>query len=145
MATFNSTEYAAIATLGVMGMSRDHNAKVKRFPFNVTILATFGAAPVLRLTKIPLGAKHPFVYYETNGLSASAGVGLTVSIGDSDAVARLMVALDSSAAVQKLGVAAAGAGYEYTAETTIIATVNTGKTPVTDQKIWGFIEVCIGD
>lgn len=143
MANFSGVEYTALnATAGKMGDARDGGAKVRRFPFTWVVPTTPGTGPTVNLCKIPAGAKHPVVYYETDGLSASAGVALNVRIGDSGDDDRYMADVDSDlAATSGPKIVAAGQAYAFTQDTIIVATITAGKTPVATKKIWGWIDV----
>lgn len=139
MANFKSTEETARATAGVLADKRYGVSIPKLLPFNWTVPASPGAAPTVNLATAPAGFKPRSVFYSTNGLSASGGVGLNVRIGDAGDDDRLMADVDSDAAVVSHNLAAAGYDYEYTADTVIVATVTAGKTPVAGQKISGYI------
>lgn len=98
-----------------------------------------GAAPAPKVAKVPAGFKPMFVSLNTDGLSASAGVALTASLGDSDDADRLVAAQDFDAAALYNGLKLSGANYEYAVDTDILLTINTGKTPVAGQSVWGVI------
>jgi len=142
MTLYNSVQYAAMATLGVMGDGRDHNAKAKMFPFDWVAVATSG--PTINLCLVPKGFKPKLVYYQCEALSIS-DLGLNVRIGDAgDGVLtadddRLMADQDSDVAATFVGLAIAAANVEYSADTPIVATITSGKTPVVSRKITGFI------
>lgn len=153
MTLYNSVQYAAMATLGVFGDGRDHNTKAKLFPFDWAAVATAG--PTVNLCQVPKGFKPKLLYFQCEALSASGGVGLNVRIGDGgDGVLtadddRLMADLDCDAAhvpgdttaanLPFCGLALTGANIEYSADTLIVATITSGKTPVAGKKITGFI------
>ena len=140
MSTFSDNYSTAVATLGTLGDSRDGKQVLMCIPFYLVVPSTPGTAPVFNLgDKVPAGFKPRLVVALTDGLSASGGVGLTLAIGDAGSAARLMSAQDFDAAASFIGLDAAGYDYEYTADTQIIGTVNSSKTPVTGQHVFGFI------
>jgi hypothetical protein len=141
MALTQSTEYAALfpSAKGTLADKRYGASVPCCVPFNVTIPTSPGAGPVISLNKVPAGFKPRAVFFSTNGLSASAAVGLSLSIGDAASVARLMVATDVDAALDQYKLAPAGYDYEYTVETVITATITSGKTPAAAAKFSGFI------
>lgn len=145
MSTYQSVEYLAQLTKGVLADGRDANSKMKIFKFKWVVPTTPGAAPYIELCKVPRGFKPCFVNFQCEALSASAGVGLNARIGDAGDgtnVAdddRLMQDVDSDTANSSNGLALAGSGFEYLAETVIGVTVTAGKTPVAAKTIWGYI------
>lgn len=147
MSNYNSVEYAARLTLGVEADGRDADSKMKVFPFHWVVPTSPGSAPTINLCKVPKGFKPRFVHYACEALSVSAGVNLLVRIGDagdgtnSANDARLMPDIDSDLAQNSafVGLALAGANFEYLADTIIVATVNSGKTPVAGKTIFGYI------
>lgn len=139
MALTQSTEAAARATLGTLGDTRGGKTVPQLVPFNITIPASPGSGPTVTLFTAPVGFKPRLVFFATDGLSASGGVGLSCEIGDADDTNRLLEAVDSDAATSAIGLAAAGFDYEYTAETDIILTMTSGKTPTQGQKVSGFV------
>lgn len=145
MANMDSTEFTALpAGAGTKGVLADHRQGLPTkvcLPFHLTIPTPSSAAPTLRLNVAPAGFRPTGIRFACEALSASAGVGLNVKIGDAGDTDRLMVDLDCDAAVDAVkNVAVDGQGYEYTAETAIIGTVTASKTPVQAKKIWGEIE-----
>ena|SRR3972149_618200 len=134
--------YSSIATdlqtAGKVVDARGLGGKMRIFPFDF-VFATAGAAPVLYMTKIPAGTKIWDLYIETDGLSASAGVALTINVGDAGDADRFKAAYDADAANAARGlVVATGFGYEYTADTWIVGAVASGKTPVDAKRLWGY-------
>ena len=127
-----------VQTAGKMVEARNLGGKMRVFPFSF-VFSTAGSAPVLYLTKIPAGTKIVDLYIETDGLSASAGVALTIDIGDSGDADRFKAAYDADAANAARGlVVSTGFMYAYTADTWIIGAVASGKTPVDTKKLWGY-------
>ena len=139
MALTQSTEVAAQASLGILGDTRYGKTVPMLIPFNITIPASPGTGPAPQICSVPAGFKPRLVFFSTNGLSASAAVGLNCRIGDSGDDDRLMADVDSDAATSSINLAAAGYDYEYTADTSIVLTMTSGKTPVAAQKLSGFI------
>lgn len=143
MANMDSVEFAASgAGSGTKGTLANRRGIVKKYsiPFHLVIANPSSAAPTLRLGVAPVGFRPAGVRFNCEALSASAGVGLNIQIGDTGDTDRLMADTDCDAAVAFNGnVPVAAYDYEYTAETQIIGTVTAAKTPVADKKIWGEI------
>ncbi len=143
MSTFNSIEYtdsgSGGGTLGVLRDKREGPGIFTVLPFNWLVPSSPGTAPVVNLNIAPAGFKPIAVIANSDGLSASAGVNCTFTVGDSGSAARLATAIDLDVAGSVLIFVAAGFNYEYTSDTAIIATFITGKTPVTGQHLNGAI------
>lgn len=144
MANQDSAEFVALGNAGgSLGILAPYGRGVPQkisLPFHLTVPNPSSSTPTFRLNKAPRGFKPVAVKFATDGLSASAGVGLTVQIGDAGDTDRLMVAVDSDLAIDQVkNVPLAGFDYEYTADTDIIGTVS-AHTPVAGKKVWGEIE-----
>jgi len=141
MATFNDNYATNVATLGTLGDARDGKNIAMIIPFYVVVPASPGTGTVFNLgDMVPAGFKPRFLFCATNGLSASATVNLTVTIGDAGDASRLMSAQDFDVTgAQFTGLDPKGYDYEYTSETQLIATCLAGKTPVTGQKMFGWL------
>ena len=137
MANIYSSLVSDLQTAGKMVDARNNGGKHRVFPFLFTF-SSAGAAPVLYMSYIPAGHKMTFLYIETDGLSASAGVGLTINIGDTGSATRFKSAYDADVANSAQGLAVGGFMYEYTVDTWILGAVASNKTPVDTKKLWGF-------
>lgn len=113
---------------------------IVRLPWELTVVSAAAASDTYNLCKIPAGATVVGAFATTNGLGASAGAGCTLAVGDSTTAARLIAATDFDASGAQAHLATAGMNYQYTAETTILATIGTG-TPVVGQVAHGFIDI----
>ena len=144
MANMDSVEFAAkgdgSGTKGIMADYRRGSPVKYSLPFHVLIPTPSSSTPVLRLNIAPKGFKPVAVKFACEALSTSAGVGCTMTIGDSGSAARLATTIDADTAVDQVkNVPVAGYDYEYTEDTAIIATVS-ATTPIAGKKIWGEIE-----
>lgn len=138
MADIYSALITNLQTAGKVVDARNSGGKMRVFPFSFTF-SSAGAAPVLYLAKIPAGTKIADLYIETDGLSASAGVALTIDIGDDGDADRFKAAYDADVANAARGVVVGtGFMYEYTVDTWIKGAVAAGKTPVDTKKLWGY-------
>lgn len=138
MGNVYSAEATSLQTAGVQVDARQMGGKMRVFPFSFTF-ASAGAAPVLYLTKVPAGTRIWDLYVETDGLSSSAGIGLTMDIGDAADPNRYKDDWDADVAVAARGVIiGTGWGYAYTADSWLLATVVAAKTPADGQKFWGY-------
>lgn len=145
MSNQDSAEYTALpsgaGTTGVFAPYHRGTPVKYAVPFHLTVPNPSSAAPTLRLNIMPKGFRPTGVRFACEALSASAGVGLNISLGDSGSVARIMAATDCDTAINYVGnVAVAAFDYEYTADTALIGTVTAGKTPIAGTKIWGEID-----
>ena len=143
MADTNSVEYALLpnggGTVGVVAPYSRVFPGLVAIPFHFITVAI--AAPRLVIGFAPKGFKPVFVAFSCEALSASAGVGLNIQIGDVGDTDRLMADTDCDAAVTYLGPCptVSGYDYEYTADTLIYGTVTAAKTPIVSKKISGLI------
>lgn len=138
MANIYSALITNLQTAGKVVDARNSGGKMRVFPFSFTF-ASAGAAPTLYMAKIPAGTKIVDLYIETDGLSASAGVALTINIGDAGDADRFKAAYDADVANAARGVIVdTGFMYEYTVDTWIIGAVAASKTPVDTKKLWGY-------
>lgn len=102
------------------------------------------ASSVIRLTRVPAGARIVGLIWASEDLSAGAA---TLDIGDSSDVDRLIAGLDVGTAALGYSLRAlrspstetpdVGIGYAYSSETWIQATVNTAS--LNTGKFWGFL------
>ena len=139
MAWTTTTEKDAHASVKVLADKRTGVHIPHILTFNATVPTSPGAGAVVGLGTVPAGFKPGGVFFSTNGLSASAGVGLTVVIGDAGDPDRLMASVDADAALDQFKLAPAGYDYEYTVDTALTMTMLSGKTAVAAQKVSGFI------
>lgn len=140
MADIYSDLITNLQTAGKVVDARNSGGKMRVFPFRF-VFASAGAAPTLYMAKIPAGTKIADLYIETDGLSASAGVALTIDIGDSGDADRFKAAYDADVANAARGVrVGTGLGFmhEYTVDTWIIGAVAASKTPVDTKVLWGY-------
>ena len=140
MADIYSSLATDLQTEGKLVDSRNLSGKARVFPFSF-LFSSAGAAPVLYMTKIPAGTKMVHLYIETDGLSASAGVALTIDIGDSGDADRFKAAYDADVANAAHGMRKGtnlGFMYEYTTDTWITGTVAASKTPADTKSLWGY-------
>lgn len=138
MSALNSTEYGHRTTLGVLAAAKEHGSHPRVFPFEVTLPAVAPTNPTLNLTTVPAGFRPELLVFQNEALSSSAGVGLTVDVGDSGDADRLAAAIDADAANAFVGLRIATTlGFVYSADTDIVATV-TG-TATASAKIKGYL------
>lgn len=148
MGNIYSTENTTLQTAGIMVPSRDLGGKARLYPFTFLFTSAAGSAPVLYMSKIHAGMKVWGLFLQTDGLSTSAGIGLTIKIGDSGDDDRFIAAFDadvaSTAFVQLRMGSGLGFGYAYTADTWILGTVAASKTPTAAKTLAGFF-ICSGN
>lgn len=115
--------------------ARDRYGRVVPIKIEATIVSAAATGDTYKLCVIPANASVVGLFCTSEALSVSAGVGLTVKIGDSGDDDRYMAASDFDA-VNGTGVlAAAGMNYRPTSDTIVILTI-TG-TPVVGRVIKG--------
>lgn len=102
--------------------------KARLYPFLFTF-STAGATPVLYMTRVPAGTTVWAIFIANTAMSASAGVGLNIDIGDADDTNRLYNDYDGDAANTGTlypTLITDGFGYRYAADTWLIGTVTAG-------------------
>lgn len=119
----DSVNYAAMFTNKYLVDARKLGGRVVPLPFELTIVSTSATGDTYKLTVIPANARVIGLECTTDGIGASAGAGITCSIGDSGAAARYMAATDFDASGAAGVLAIAGAGYTPTADTIVVATI----------------------
>src|SRR5215471_12023317 len=139
MALTLSNEATARAVLGVLADKRQLTGLIVAPQFSFTADAAAGAGPVVTIMKVPAGFKPLLVAFFTDGLSASAGVGLNVRIGDAGNNARLMADVDADLTASSISLATPALNYEFTADTPLILTMTAGKTPTAGKQCFGWI------
>lgn len=141
----DSTFYANYATnkYPVLDQSKGERARAVALPFEVTIPSPSTAADTYNLCVIPAYARVVGLDWATNGLSISAGVGCTISLGDAGSATRYLAATDMDAAAQGSTLAAAGQGYTPTSDTIVLAT-SAVAAPVVGQTLKGVLWVLPG-
>jgi hypothetical protein len=139
MALTQSNEVAARATLGILADKRQLTGLLVAPTFSFTADAAAGAGPVVTIMTVPAGFKPLLVGFFTDGLSASAGVGLNIRIGDAGNNQRLMADVDSDLTASSISLTTAALNYEFTVDTPIILTMTAGKTPTAGKQCFGWI------
>lgn len=151
MATFHSTQAAIINNMA-LGASpapidvTDLGGRVRAAFFSYTTLGNEVVGDVIRLTKLPKGARVVGFNAAAEDIGAATCV---LSVGDADDVDRLVTGLVVSAALAPNAASTAlrtpttevpdiGFGYKYTAETWISAVVTTAAIDAVGQ-LWGVI------
>lgn len=88
-----------------------------------TVVSVSATGDSYKLTRIPAYARVVGLEFSTNGLAASAGVGVTVKLGDSGDDDRYMAATDFDLVNASGVLAYAGHGYTPTSDTDVLATI----------------------
>lgn len=115
---------------------RHVGGRVVPLPFEMTIQSASTQGDTYNLTVIPANARVVGLECTTDGLGGS----VTVSIGDSGAAARYMIATSMATTGLAGTLAIAGAGYTPTADTIVVATTG-GGTPTVGKVMKGVLYV----
>ena len=145
----NSALYLKLHVNKYLGDARDRGGRPVPIPFSHTVVsgetggASAGVRDTVNLCVLPANCMvlDFFLIYEA--LSASAGVGLTLQVGDSGDADRYMVATDSDVAGSVSRLAFAGQLYKPTADVIVLAEYRVAS-PVVGKIYKGFFLVIPG-
>lgn len=119
----SSTLYSNYVTNKYVPDARDLYGRVVPIYFNFTAVSVSATGDTYQLFVLPANASVIGLFCTTQALSVSAGVGLTVKIGDSGDDDRYMAATDFDAVNAQGYLAYAGVAYRPTSDTIVVATV----------------------
>ena len=114
--TGTSSNQTNRATVGIL--ANDNQGNRKTVAFSTVIVWAAESGPTAPLFYVPKGFSPLQYFIDSEALSASAGVGLSVDFGDSGDNDRIGIDFDLDAAASLQGIRIATAkGYTYTADT----------------------------
>ena len=145
----NSALYLKLWVNKYLGDARDQGGRAYPIPFSHTVVsgetggASAGVRDTVNLCVLPANCLVLDFVLIREALSVSAGVGLTLQVGDSGDDDRYMVAADSDAAGSVNGLAFAGQLYKPTADVIVLAQYRVAN-PVVGKIYKGFFLVVPG-
>lgn len=141
MATARDSAFYTSKKAGYLQDNRKSLSPLLAIPMEFTIVSAAATGDTYNLCVLPANCRVVAAFITvTVKLSASAGVNLTLAVGDSGSAGRYIAAFDADAVGATSVLAGPGQGYTPTADTIVLATL-TGAPFVTGAAVGALIVI----